>query len=59
MKYLAVSIYIENFAGTFFFLQKPTLPHLNLCLYICLNEEIIGKLCCQKNFYFYNIDYDL
>ena len=44
MEYLAVSIYVESFAGTC--LKTPTLPPLNLCLYICLNEETIGRLCC-------------
>ena len=43
MEYLAVSIYIESFAVTY--LKKNTLPPLNLCLYICLNEETIGRLC--------------
>ena len=46
MEYLAVSIYIISFAGTC--LKKNTLLPLNLCLYTCLNEETIGRLCCQK-----------
>ena len=46
MEYLAVSIYIISFAGTC--LKKTTLLPLNLCLYTCLNEETIGRLCCQK-----------
>ena len=40
MEYLAVGIYIECFALTS--LKKSTLPPLNLCWYICLNEETIG-----------------
>ena len=43
MEYLAVSIYIECFAVIC--LKKNTIPPLHLCLYICLNEETIGRLC--------------
>jgi hypothetical protein len=45
MKYLAVIVYIESFAVIY--LIKNTLPPLNLCLYISLNEETIGGLGCQ------------
>jgi len=41
MEYLAVSIYIESFAGTC--LKKKNLPPLNLCLCICLNEETLNR----------------
>jgi hypothetical protein len=53
MEYLAVSIYIESFTMT---CLKKKNPPLNLCVCIYLNEEMIGRLCCQKNWYFYNID---
>ena len=41
MEYLTVSIYIENFPGIS--LKKTHLLPLNLCLYICLNEETPNK----------------
>ena len=42
MEYMAVNIYIECFVETC--LKKNTITPLNLCLYICLNEETIGGL---------------
>ena len=40
MYYLAVGIYIDNFAGTSL---KKHLPPLNLCLCICLNDEALNR----------------
>ena len=51
MEYLAVTIYIESFAGTCLKTNPPT-----SYVYICLNEETIGGLCCPKKYFFYNID---